>query len=165
MKIGIIGAGNIGGTAAKLFAEAGHEVAISNSRGPETLQDLVAELGNRARAVSIENAAKFGEVILISIPFGKYKTLPAHAFDRKIVIDANNYYPNRDSHINELDQEKTTSSELLAAHLKGAHIIKAFNTMQSGYLRTQGDINLPHEDRRAIFIAGNDSNAKQVVSK
>ncbi len=92
MKIGIIGAGNIGGTAAKLFARAGHEIAIANSRGAETLKDLVAELGENARAVSIEDVVNFGEIVFVSIPFGKYKTLPADAFDGKIVVDSNNYY-------------------------------------------------------------------------
>ncbi len=83
MKIGIIGAGNIGANAAKLFVKAGHEVAVANSRGAETLTDLVAELGENAQAVSIEEAANFGEIVFVSIPFGKYKTLPADVFDGK----------------------------------------------------------------------------------
>src|SRR5262245_23953486 len=103
MKIGIIGAGNIGATVAGLFVKAGHDVAISNSRGPETLKGLVVELGNKAKAVTVEEAAKFGDVVLISIPFGKYKSLPADIFNGKIVIDSNNYYPNRDGNFPELD--------------------------------------------------------------
>jgi len=83
MKIGIIGAGNIGANAAKLFVKAGHEIAVANSRGAETLKDLVGELGENARAVSIEEAANFGEIVFVSIPFGKYKTLPADVFDGK----------------------------------------------------------------------------------
>jgi 8-hydroxy-5-deazaflavin:NADPH oxidoreductase len=165
MKIGIIGAGSIGSNAARLFIQAGHEVAISNSRGPETLQSLVKEFGNRAKATTVTNTAKFGEIILISIPFGKHKELPADAFVGKIVIDSNNYYPERDGNFSEIDQGKITSSELLAAHLKGARIVKAFNTIWFEHLKSQGNINLPREDRRAIFIAGNDSNAKQTVSK
>ncbi len=165
MKIGIIGAGNIGANAAKLFIKAGHEIAIANSRGAETLKDLVTELGENAQAVSIEDAAKFGEIVFISIPFGKYKTLPALAFDGKIVIDSNNYYPMRDGNFPELDDNKTTSSEMLAEHLRGARIIKGFNTIWFEHLKTQGNTNLPVEERRAIFIAGDDAEAKKKVAQ
>jgi predicted dinucleotide-binding enzyme len=165
MKIGIIGAGNIGANAAKLFAEAGHEVAIANSRGAETLKDLAAEIGERARAASIEDAAKFGEIVFISIPFGKYKTLPAEIFDGKIVVDSNNYYPDRDGNFSELDNNQTTSSEMLAGHLKGAKIVKGFNTIWFEHLKTQGDKDLPTDERRAIFIAGDDAEAKATIAK
>jgi predicted dinucleotide-binding enzyme len=165
MKIGIIGAGKIGANAAKLFVEAGNDVAISNSRGPETLKELMFELGNRAKAVRTEEAAKFGDVVLISIPFGKYQELPPEPFEGKIVIDSNNYYPQRDGNFVELDQKNITSSELLAAHLKGARIVKGFNTIWSEHLRSQGDVNLPTENRRAIFIASDDASAKKIVSK
>src|SRR3954470_16988849 len=124
MKIGIIGAGNIGANAAKLFVEAGHEIAIANSRGAETLRDLVAELGENAKAVSAEEAAKFGEVVFVSIPFGKYKELPADVLSGKIVIDSNNYYPERDGNFAELDEDKTSSSEMIAAYLQGAKVVK-----------------------------------------
>lgn len=165
MKIGIIGAGNIGANAAKLFAREGHEIAIANSRGAETLKDLVAEIGQNARAVSIEEAARFGEIVFVSIPFGVYETLPAEAFDGKIVVDSNNYYPNRDGQFAALDEDKTTSSELLAEHLRGARIVKGFNTIYFEHLKTQGDKNLPVEERRAIFIAGDDAEAKEIVTK
>ncbi len=165
MKIGIIGAGNIGANAAKLFIKAGHQIAIANSRGAETLKDLVAELRENAQAVSIEEAAKFGEIVFISIPFGKYTTLPANAFDGKIVVDSNNYYPDRDGKFAELDENKTTSSEMLAEHLRGARIVKGFNTIWFEHLKTQGDVNLPVEERRAIFIAGDDAEAKKTVAR
>jgi len=165
VKIGIIGAGNIGANAAKLFIKAGHEIAIANSRGAETLKDLVTELGENARAVSIEEAAQFGELVFISIPFGKYKTLPADAFDGRIVIDSNNYYPDRDGSFAELDENKTTSSEMLAEHLRGARIVKGFNTIWFEHLKTQGDVSLPVEERRAIFIAGDDAEAKETVAR
>ena len=164
MKIGIIGAGHIGGNAARLFARAGHEIAVANSRGAETLQDFVAELGDRAQSASIEEAARFGEVVFVSIPFGRYATLPAEAFAGKIVIDSNNYYPERDGNFAELDADKTTSSEMLAAHLKGARVVKAFNTIWFEHLKTQGDKNLPADERRAIFIAGDDADAKKTVA-
>jgi len=165
MKIGIIGAGNIGANAAKLFVKAGHEIAIANSRGAETLKDLVAELGENAQAMSIEEATKFGEIVFVSIPFGKYKTLPANLFRDKIVIDSNNYYPDRDGNYAELDENKTTSSELLAEHLRGARIVKGFNTIWFEHLKTQGDVNLPIEERRAIFIGGDDAEAKETVAR
>jgi 8-hydroxy-5-deazaflavin:NADPH oxidoreductase len=165
MKIGIIGAGNIGGIAARLFVEAGHEVAISNSRGPESLREQVAELGARARATTVEEAARFGEVILISIPYGRFKQLPASAFTGKIVIDSNNYYPQRDGHIADLEKGNTTSSELLSEYLPGARIVKGFNTIWVQHLKTQGNTDLPPNERRAVFIAGDDPDAKKAVAK
>lgn len=165
MKIGFIGAGHIGANAAKLLAAAGHEVAISNSRGPETLEGLAAELGNGVRAVTAEEAAGFGDVVFVSIPFGNYKELPAKKLDGKLVIDSNNYYADRDGHFAELDNGSTTSSELLAGHLKGARIVKAFNTIWFEHLKSQGNTELPPEDRRVIFIAGDDERAKETVAK
>lgn len=165
MKIGIIGSGNIGANAARLFVRAGHEVALSNSRGGEGLEALVAELGEKAQATTIEDAARFGEVVLVAIPFGKFRTLPAEALRDKVVIDAGNYYPERDSNFEELDSEQTTSSELLVSHLKGARLVKGFNTIWFEHLATQGNIKLPLEERRAIFIAGDDSQAKEVVAR
>lgn len=165
MKIGIIGAGHIGATVAKLFIEAGHEIAIANSRGPETLESLVADLGKKATALSVEDAAKFGEIIFVSIPFGKYEELPASAFETKIVIDSNNYYPGRDGNYPELDAGTITSSELLGNHLKGARIVKGFNTIWFEHLKTQGNKDLALDARRVIFIAGDDSKAKEAVAK
>jgi predicted dinucleotide-binding enzyme len=165
MKIGIIGAGDIGSNVARLFIKAGHEVAISNSRGPETLSELVSELGKNAHAMTVKDAVQFGEVVFISIPLGKYKQLPTDGFAGKIVIDSNNYYPERDGHFKELDEGKTTSSEMLGTHLHGARVVKAFNTIWYKHLKSQGDTKLPLENRRAIFIAGDDEKAKQVVSK
>jgi predicted dinucleotide-binding enzyme len=164
MKIGIIGAGHIGANAARLFLQAGHEIAIANSRGAETLKDLVAELGENAKAAGAEEAANFGEIVFVSIPLGKYKELPADAFRGKIVIDSNNYYPERDGQIPALDEDETTSSELLQEHLPGAKIVKGFNTIWFEHLKTQGNKNLPLEERRVIFIAGDDTEAKKRVA-
>ena len=165
MKIGIIGAGNIGSNAARLFVNAGHEVAISNSRGPETLDDLVEELGDNATASTVQNAIDFGDIVFVSIPLGKFTELPTNGWDGKIVIDSNNYYPDRDGRIAALDAGESTSSELLQNHLPGARIVKGFNTIWFEHLRTKGDTSLPLHDRRAIFIAGDDSQAKEVVAK
>lgn len=165
MKIGIIGAGHIGANAARLFVKAGHQVAISNSRGPATLDELIEELGDNATAVTVEEAIDFGDLIFISIPFGRYQELPVNGFSGKIVIDSNNYYPDRDGHFPDLDNGSTTSSELFAAHVGGARVVKGFNTIWFEHLRTQGNTELPLESRRAIFIAGDDSEAKSVVAK
>lgn len=163
MKIGIIGAGHIGSTAARLFIDAGHEVAISNSRGPETLRDLVAELGPNARAATPEEAARFGEVVLLAIPLKDYVTLPG--LGGKIAIDAMNYYPNRDGHIAQLDSGERASSELVAGQLKGARVVKAFNTIWFEHLKRQGDTSKPVEQRRVIPISGDDAEAKQAVAR
>ncbi|MEP7074383.1 MAG: NAD(P)-binding domain-containing protein [Acidobacteriota bacterium] len=165
MKIGIIGAGNIGSTVARLFVDAGHQVAISNSRGPETLDELASELGDNAEASTVENAIDFGDVVLISIPLKNHRDLPTNGWENKVVIDSNNYYPDRDGQIADLDSGKTTSSELLEKHLPGARIVKGFNTIWSEHLKTVGDKSLPLGERRAIFIAGDDSGAKEIVAK
>jgi predicted dinucleotide-binding enzyme len=161
VNIGIIGAGNIGATAAKLFVEAGHEVAISNSRGPETLSGLIEEIGGGARAVAIEEAADFGEVVLEAIPFGRYEDLPADRLSNKIVVDASNYYPGRDG---EIELEGRTSTEVLARHLSGSRIVKAFNTMYYATLASEGRMDAPVEQRLVLFVAGDDEGAKQTVS-
>jgi predicted dinucleotide-binding enzyme len=164
MKIGFIGAGNIGSNAAKLFVNAGHKVAISNSRGGDSLNDLIAELGDNAESVSVEEAINYGDVVFVSIPFGRFKELPVNGFDGKIVIDSDNYYPDRDGHFPELDRDETTSSEMLQEHIAGGSIVKAFNTIWSEHLKTQGNVALPLEDRRVIFMAGDDSKAKETVA-
>ena len=115
--IGLIGAGHIGSQLARLAVAHGYEVAISNSRGPETLKDLVSELGPRARAVTVLEAATAGDVVVVTIPLKNYRSVPVEPLVGKIVIDTNNYYPQRDGQIPELDNESTTTSELLQAHL------------------------------------------------
>jgi hypothetical protein len=111
LRIGIIGAGHIGGTLAERFVAAGHEVAISNSRRPETLAGLI----EGAQPMTVEEAERFGEIVVVSIPLGRYRELPIEAVQGKVVIDRNNYYPQRDGEIAELDDDSTTSSELLQA--------------------------------------------------
>ncbi|HEV2745588.1 MAG TPA: NAD(P)-binding domain-containing protein [Rubrobacter sp.] len=161
MNIGIIGSGNIGATAARLFAAAGHEVAISNSRAPETLEDLVEEIGPGARAATVEEAAGFGEVVMEAIPFGRYTSLPAERLAGKVFITASNYYPARDG---ELDLGGRASSELVAEHLAGARVVKAFNTIYFARLRDNGRPEAPVEEREVIFVSGDDGEAKGVVS-
>jgi 8-hydroxy-5-deazaflavin:NADPH oxidoreductase len=162
MRIGIIGSGNIGATAARLFTAAGHEVAISNSRGPESLAGLVAEIGPNLRATTVAEAADFGEVVLEAIPFGRYTVLPADRLAGKVVVLAGNYYPGRDG---EIDLHGGTQAELVATHLTGARIVKAFNTIYFQHLADQGRVDLPSDERRAIFVAGDDADAIALVSE
>jgi 8-hydroxy-5-deazaflavin:NADPH oxidoreductase len=162
MNIGIIGAGNIGATAARLWLRAGHSVAISNSRGPETLQSLVKELGGNAKAVTPGEAAQFGEVVLEAIPFGRYTSLPAKELNGKILISAANYYPQRDGKI---ELGGLSQTEFIAKHLPNVRVMKAFNTIYYQHLATMGKTNLPLEERVAIYVAGDDTEAKTVVSK
>ena len=162
MKIGIIGAGHIGSTLAKLFAIAGHEVALSNSRGPETLSDTVLDIGYGVVAATAEEAATFADVALEAIPFGRYQELPADALAGKVVMSAANYYPERDG---DVDLHGLTQTGLVAEHLKGAKVVKAFNAIRWDHLRDQGDLSKPLGERRAIFIAGDDEDAKTQVSE
>lgn len=164
MKIGIIGARHIGSTTARLFVDAGHEVAISNSRGVETLREVVAALGPKAHAATPADAARFGDVVLLAIPLKDYTTLPVDELHGKIVIDAMNYYPNRDGHYAQLDSGEMASSELVAAHLASTRVVKAFITIWFEHLKTQGKKDAPLAERRAIFVSGDDAEAKRVVS-
>lgn len=175
MKIGIIGAGSIGATAARLFARAGHDVAVSNSRGPESLEELVASINAdagatvvdqaspRARAATVDEAARFGDVVLLAVPFRAPEALPKPELVRgKIVIDAMNPYGAGGTI---MDLGDSTSSEETAKRLPGARIVKAFNTIYWEHLRSQGRPDLPLAERRAIFVAGDDAEAKAVVSR
>ena len=163
MKIGIIGSGHIGGTLARCFVDAGHDVAVSNSRGPETLAGLVKDLGPRARAMTAAEAAQFGDLVVVSVPFGRYRELPSDAVG-KVVIDTNNYYPQRDGRFEELESDRTTSSELLQAHLSGARVVKAFNAILWSRLRDDGRP-AGDDDRLGIPISGDDEQAKQTVAQ
>ena len=162
MKIGIIGAGHIGGTLAKLFAIAGHEVALSNSRGPETLSETVSDIGYGVIAATAEEAATFGDVAVEAVPFGHYQELPADALAGKVVMSASNYYPDRDG---DVDLHGLTQTGLVAEHLKDSMVVKAFNTIFARDLRDQGDVSRPLDERRAIFIAGDDEAAKTQVAE
>ena len=164
MQIGIVGAGLIGGTLATLFTRAGHQVALANSRGPETLADQVAALGPQARAVTATEAAAFGEVVVVAIPLGAYPDLDPAPYAGKVVVDANNYYSERDGHIAPLDERRATSTGLLAQHLAGAHVVKAFNTLDSRTLAARGRPGAPADDRLAIPVAGDAPAAKSVLS-
>ncbi|WP_433043247.1 NADPH-dependent F420 reductase [Dactylosporangium sp. CS-033363] len=135
MRIGLIGAGHMGSTLAHLCVEAGDDVAIANSRGPDTLRDLELMLGEHAVAATPDEAARFGDIVVLAVPFGQYQDLPAAALSGKTVVDACNYYPQRDGHHAALDDGRVTSSELIQRELPGAHVVKAFNAMRWDHLR------------------------------
>ena len=162
--IGLIGAGHIGSTVARLAVAAGHDVVLSNSRGPDTLTDLVSRLGPHARAATAPEAAAAGDLVVVTIPLKAYRQVPVEPLRGTVVIDTNNYYAQRDGHIAELDDGTTTSSELLQAHLPESHVVKVFNNIYFGHL---GD--LPRAagspERSALAIAGDDDAAKQTVAQ
>ena len=162
--IGLIGAGNIGSQVARAVIGAGYDVVISNSRGPETLADLVSELGPRARAATAEEAAQAGDLVVVTVPMKAVPQVPVEPLAGKTVIDTNNYYPQRDGQIPELDAEELTSSELLQRHLPEARVVKGFNHIYASQIATDGT---PPgaAGRRALVIAGDDSVAKAQVTQ
>jgi predicted dinucleotide-binding enzyme len=161
--LGIIGAGNIGSQLARLGVAKGYDVVVSNSRGPATLDGLVAELGPRASAALPAAAATAGDLVIVTIPLHQIHTLPLAELAGKIVIDTNNYYPQRDGAITALDEETSTTAELLQDLLPDSRVVKAFNHIYAADLTTDG---LPAgaEDRRALVVAGNDADARAVVT-
>ena len=162
--LGLIGAGHIGSQLARLAIANGYSVVISNSRGPETLSGLVGELGPKARAATPADAAKAGHIVVVTLPLKNYKTVPVEPLAGKVVIDTNNYYPQRDGQIPELDNESTTVSELLQAHLPKSKVVKAFNHLYAASLTTDGQP-AGSNNRRALAIAGDDKDAKATVTR
>ncbi len=162
--IGLIGAGHIGSQIARLAVAHGYDVVLSNSRGPQTLSGLVSELGPRARAATVVEAATAGDIVVVTIPLKNYRSVPVEPVAGKIVIDTNNYYPQRDGNIPELDNESSTTSELLQAHLPASKVVKAFNHIYAAQLTTDG--RPPGtKNRRALVIAGDDPAAKVTVTR
>src|SRR5678815_4913414 len=162
--IGLIGAGKIGSQLARLAVASGYDVVLSNSRGPETLADLVTELGPRARAGTVLDAATAGDLVVVTIPLKDYRSVPVEPLAGKVVIDTNNYYPQRDGHIRELDDESTTTAELLQALLPTSRVVKAFNHIYAAELTAHGQL-AGTKNRRALVIAGDDPDAKATVAR
>ncbi|MGI8590738.1 MAG: NADPH-dependent F420 reductase [Nakamurella sp.] len=162
--LGLIGSGNIGSTVARLAVDAGYDVALSNSRGPETLADLVAELGSHARATTATEAAEAGDLVLVTVPLKAYQQVPVKPLAGKVVLDTNNYYPDRDGRFPELDAKTTTTSELLQAHLPESHVVKAFNNI---FFKNLGSMARPTgaTDRNTLIIAGDDTDSKRIATE
>lgn len=158
--LGIIGSGNIGSAVARLAVASGMNVVLANSRGPESLHDLITELGPLAKAGTVEEAASNGEAIVLSIPLVAVKDLPAGLLRDKLVLDTSNYYPSRDDRVTQLDTETMTTSELVHGWLVGARHVKAFSNILAHHIpllsRHSGAA-----DRSALPIASDDGEAKR----
>jgi hypothetical protein len=161
--VGIIGSGMIGGTVARLSVAAGHRVVLSNSRGPETLQELVAELGSLATAATAEQAAEAGDLVVVSVPVKAFAEIPAKPLAGRPVLDTGNYYPQRDGQIEELDTGALTSSGLLQRYLPDAHVVKVFNNIYFKHLQSLARPS-GADDRTALPVAGDDQAAKAAVT-
>jgi len=161
--VGIIGSGMIGGTVARLSVAAGHRVVLSNSRGPETLQELAAELGSLATAATAEQAAEAGDLVVVSVPVKAFAEIPAKPLAGKPVLDTGNYYPQRDGQLEELDTGALTSSGLLQRYLDQAQVVKVFNNIYFKHLQSLARPS-GAEDRTALPIAGNGQAAKAAVT-
>lgn len=161
--VGLIGSGRIGGTVARLAVAAGHQALLSNSRGPDTLKDLAAELGPLARATTGRETAERGELVVVAIPLRAFPSVPARPLAGKVVIDTCNYHPQRDGQIPELDSGALTSSELIQRHLPESAVVKAFNNI---YYRHLASLARPSgaADRSYLPIAGDDAAAKVAVT-
>ncbi|MGO4594552.1 NADPH-dependent F420 reductase [Leifsonia sp. 2TAF2] len=161
--IGFIGSGHIGSQLARLAVARGYDVVMSNSRGPQTLRGLVEELGEHARAATPAEAAAQGEIIVVTTPLAAEATLPVEELAGKIVIDTNNYYPQRDGRIPELEDDSTTVAERLQKVLPTSRVVKAFNHIGWSELTSQS---LPagSPDRRALIVAGDDPEARARVA-
>ncbi len=158
--VGIIGSGMIGGTVARLSVAAGHQVVLSNSRGPETLRELAAGLGPLATA---GQAAEAGDLVVVSVPVKAFAEIPAKPLAGKPVLDTGNYYPQRDGQIEELDTFALTSSGLLQRYLGQARVVKVFNNIFFKHLRSLARPSSA-DDRTALPIAGDDPAAKAAVT-
>ena len=162
--IGLIGSGHIGSTVARLAVDAGHDVVLSNSRSPETLQDLADDLGPRARAATAQEAAEAGDLVVLTIPLKNVDQVPAEALRGKVVIDTSNYYPQRDGQIAALDSQSATTSELVQSQLPGSRLVKGFNNINFLHL---GSLQRPagSPERSVLAIAGDDAEAKAAVGQ
>ncbi len=162
-SVGFIGSGRIGSTVARLSVAAGYGVVMSNSRGPQSLTDLVSELGPMARAATSQEAADEGDLVVVTIPLRAYQSVPARPLAGKLVLDTCNYYPERDGQIAELDSGSLTSSELVQRHLAGAHVVKVFNNIFYQHLLSLARP-VGAADRSFLPIAGDDADARTQAS-
>lgn len=164
MKIGIIGAGMIGGTLAKRLVALGHQVAIANSRGPDTLRGVARETG--ATPVTIRDAARFGEIVVVTIPERAVPALPKDLFagvpEDVVVIDTGNYYPARDGSIAPIEAGQTESG-WVAQHL-GRPVVKAFNSI---FFKSLAEKGVPRgtKGRVALPVSGDPPAARAKVIK
>jgi len=162
-NVGIIGAGHIGTAVAQALIGHGYTVTIANSRGPETLSDLIDELGPSATAATAADAAAAGDYVVVTIPLKNYRAVPVEPLAGKIVIDTNNYYWERDGHFPDLDNGTATVSGLLQEHLPTSKVAKGFNHIGSGEIGTTGSP-AGSPDRRALATASDFPEAIELVT-
>ena len=162
-EYGIIGAGYIGTALARTLTQHGHTVTIANSRGPETLADLIAELGSNAVAATAEQAAVAGDVVIVTVPLKNYTQVPVAPLAGKIVIDTNNYYWERDGRIAALDEGRATVSGMLQEHLPESKVVKGFNHIMAADIQTTGSP-AGTADRRALATASDFPEATALVT-
>jgi predicted dinucleotide-binding enzyme len=160
-RIGIIGSGDIGSAIARLAVAAGYEVLIANSRGPESLTELIDELGALAQAGDARAAAEFGELLVLAVPLGAYPRLPSDALFGKTILSTGNYYPGRDGRIEQLDALHSTTAEYEQSLLPGSLIVKAFNNILFHHIPNLANSQPP----TALPVAADDDEAKARVSK
>ncbi|MEI6623503.1 MAG: NAD(P)-binding domain-containing protein [Actinomycetes bacterium] len=163
VRVGIVGAGHIGGALAATLPRVGHPVLLANSRGPESLRELVAKLGPGVQAATVAEAAT-ADIVVVTVPLRALTALSADQFAGRIVVDTCNYYPQRDGVFAELEDGSMNSSELVAAHLSNSTVVKAFNTIYFERLANEGSPELPLDQRLAIPVASDDAAAKALVS-
>lgn len=162
-SLGIIGSGQIGSAIARLAVDAGIPVVIANSRGPESLEGMIEELGSLATAGTVEQAAHAADIVVLSVPLTAHTAIPATLLEEKTVLDTSNYYPFRDGRVAELDEGRVTTSELVQRHFRGAVLVKAFGNMLAHHIP---QLARPQHapDRTALPIAGDDVEAKARVA-
>ncbi|WP_341940239.1 NADPH-dependent F420 reductase [Microbacterium sp. LWH10-1.2] len=162
--LGIIGAGHIGSQIARVAVAHGYDVVIANSRGPETLADLVADLGPRAKAGTAVEAGEAGDAVVVTVPLRAIDQIPVEPLAGKIVLDTNNYYFERDGRIEALDKGETTTSEIVQRHLPTSRVVKAFNHIFAADITSDG-APAGSENRRALAVAGDDAEAVAFVTR
>jgi 8-hydroxy-5-deazaflavin:NADPH oxidoreductase len=160
--IGIIGSGHVGSNLARAAIDHGYEVVLSNSQGPGSLAGAIGQLGPHARAATPAEAAEAADFAIVAIPITTIEQIPVEPLAGKVVLATINYFPQRDGHIAEIDEGKATAPELLQAHLPKSHVVRAFSMLDAADMSGDGH---PKGDpkRRAIALAGDDSDAKQLV--
>jgi 8-hydroxy-5-deazaflavin:NADPH oxidoreductase len=161
--IAVVGAGHIGGKVAEAAVNAGFDVVVSNASGPASLAGLVGQLGGRARAATITDAAAAGDIVVVSVPVGAFTSLPAEPLAGKVVISTSNYNPSREGHIAEVDDGEITIAGLLQRHLPRSRVVKAFNMISAAEVPADGSPpGTP--GRRALALAGDDADARATVA-
>jgi predicted dinucleotide-binding enzyme len=162
--IGFIGSGHIGSQVARAAVAHGYDVVMSNSRGPETLSELVTELGEHARAATPQEAAEAADFAVVTVPFKAYQDVPVAPLAGKVVIDTNNYYWERDGHVAALDDCSATVSGLLQEHLPTSKVANGVNHIPSADNTSEG-APAGTENRRALATSGDSDEAVAVVTR